>query len=239
MKAEAAPVREENAAALRHSLMGAQAYDALRTAIVSGSYPAETRLKEAELASDLGMSRTPIREAIRQLELDGLVSITPNAGAVVREMTAQDVKEIFALRAVLEGFSASEAAQRMNDAEIGVLAINQSDLQSCSSHGADADVDRLMALNAEFHRALIRGSRNTRLMALHDKVTELPLLWRTRFWGSPTAREAAVMYHGEVVEAIRAGDPLRADAVMKSHLYAAKDFFAVQSQDASTGPPME
>ena len=230
-------MRAQNAASMRRSLMGAQAYDALRTAIVSGSYPAETRLKEADLASDLGMSRTPIREAIRQLELDGLVSITPNAGAVVREMTAQDVEEIFALRAVLEGFSASEAAQRMNDAEIAALAVNQSDLQNCSSRGTDANVDRLMTLNGEFHRALIRGSQNTRLMALHDKVTELPLLWRTRFWGSPPARESAVMYHGEVVEAIHARDPLRADAVMKSHLYAAKDFFAAQSEGGSTGPP--
>ena len=232
-------MREDNAASMRRSLMGAQAYDAIRTAIVNGNHPAGTRLKEAELASDLGMSRTPIREAIRQLELDGLVSITPNAGAVVREMTAQDVEEIFALRAVLEGFSASEAAQRMNDAEITTLAVNQSDLQTCSSRGADANVDRLMTLNDEFHRVLIRGSRNTRLMALHDKVTELPLLWRTRFWGSPPARESAVIYHGEVVEAIRAGDPLRADAVMKSHLYAAKDFFAAQTERASTKPTAE
>jgi DNA-binding GntR family transcriptional regulator len=92
-------------------------------------------------------------------------------------------------------------------------------------HGQERN---LANLNTNFHRAVIRGSGNTRIAALLEKLVAIPAAWKVGFWGSQRHREAAVVYHLEIVDAIRARDPLRADAVMKSHIYAAKDYFVDQ-----------
>lgn len=222
--ASARPVRRSRPGASGH-----RAYAALREEILQGRYGPGERLKEVEVAAVLGTSRTPVREAFLQLELEGMVSLTPHRGAIVRGLTEADVQEMFVLRAVLEGFCASEAATRMSEADIDHLE----ELQESFEHAVGrrsglAQTEALIALNSEFHQAVIRGSGITRVAAVVDKLTAVPVAWKHGFWASRRQRDTAVVYHREVIDAVRARDPLRADAVMKSHVYAAKDYFTDQ-----------
>jgi DNA-binding GntR family transcriptional regulator len=210
----------------RPGASGQRAYLALREAILEGRYQPGERLKEVEVASTLGISRTPVRQAFVQLELEAMVSLEPHRGAIVRELTEADLHEMFVLRAVLEGFCASEAATRMDVSAIEHLeALHEEFERVIARRASPARTDRLVALNSEFHEAVVAGSGLTRVTAVIDKLTAIPDAWKTGFWDSRRQREAAVVYHREVIEAIRARDPLRADAVMKSHVYAAKDYF--------------
>jgi DNA-binding GntR family transcriptional regulator len=214
---------------------GSHVYQAIRGLVLEGDYPPGSRLKEAETAALLGVSRTPVREALLQLEVEGLVELIPNRGAIVRELTQADVHEILVLRAILEAFCASTAATSMDDQGIDHLDVLHTELEhEATRPGGDGQAKTLAALNGGFHRAVIGGSGNTRIAALLEKLVAIPAAWRTSFWNSRRHREAAVVYHREVVDAIRARDPLRADAVMKSHIYAAKDYFVDQLGSTNT-----
>jgi DNA-binding GntR family transcriptional regulator len=206
------------------SAKGREAYHALHREIQSGRHAAGTRLKEVELAARLGMSRTPIREALRQLERDGLVEVIPNRGAAVRGWSDEDVEDAYALRAVLEGFSASRAAVRMDPAAIAHLAGLNAELERRAREDP-AEIEPLIRLNAAFHRAIIEGSQNHRIADVLPQATGAPGRMKQAFWASPRARQTAVVYHREIVEAIRARDAVRAEAVMRSHVFAVKDFF--------------
>jgi len=210
---------------------GREAYDALRRGIQEGVHAPGARLKEVELATLLGMSRTPIREAFRQLERDGVVTIVPNRGAVVRELNAEEIDDVYALRAVLEGFCASRAATRM-----GVMAISRleeiNDQLERRTIVAEDGNDALIRLNAAFHQAIVAGSGNSRVVDVLAKATEVPYNLKLAFWTSRRARESAVVYHREIVEAIRSRDSMRAEAVMRSHVYSVKDYMTEQQRAA-------
>lgn len=220
----------------RPGASGHRAYAALRDLILDGHYAPGQRLKEVEVAHRLGTSRTPVREAVMQLELDGLVQVIPHRGAVVRQLTEADVHEMFDLRAVLEGFCASQAAGMMDEEGVEELEARNAAFERCMARGArESSAVPLVRLNAAFHEAVMAGSGTTRVPGLLEKLTAVPTAWKAGFWGSSRQREAAVVYHREIIDAIRARDPLRADAVMKSHIYAAKDYFTELLRSGRTG----
>jgi DNA-binding GntR family transcriptional regulator len=210
---------------LLSSAKGREAYFALQAGIQTGRYPPGTRLKEVDLAAELGMSRTPIREAIRQLERDGAVEVVPNRGATVREWSADDVDDAYELRAVLEGFCASRAAVRMDE----VSCIHLVELHAEFERQLALEpppIETLIRLNAAFHRAIVEGSGNVRAGQILPNATEVSRDLKHAFWGSQRAREITLVYHREIVSAIRAHDAVRAEAVMRSHVFAVKDFYS-------------
>lgn len=200
------------------------AYAVLREAIDSGRYPAGRRLKEVALGQELGMSRTPIREALRRLQREGAITITANRGAVVRAVATDELDDIYSLRAVIEGFCASRAATRMDPVAVTHLAGVNDEFERCARDPA-ASIDTLMRLNDVFHAMIVSGSGNARVGHVLDKAVIVPMAVRRGFWATHEARETAAVYHREIVEAIRAGDAFRAEAVMRSHVYAIKDDF--------------
>lgn len=222
--ARTAPAAGDGGVGELSSAKGREAYRAIEEAIRSGHYAAGERLKEVELAAQLDMSRTPIREAIRRLERGGLVEILPGRGAAVRAWTPDDVEDAYSLRAVLEGFSASRAALRMDAGRVARLEQLNGELER-RSRDADPDADALIGLNTSFHRLILGASANRRIADVLPEATEVPLPMKRAFWGSARAREAALMYHREIAAAIGARDAVRAEAVMRSHVFAAKDFY--------------
>lgn len=208
-----------------------EAYRRIQQGIQSGRYGAGTRLKEVELAAELDMSRTPVREAIRQLERDGVVEVIPNRGATVRAWSADDVEDAYALRAVLEGFCASRAAVRMDAMAVAHLAELEQEFER-QLRAEEIDVPTLIRLNAAFHRAIVAGSGNSRAAEVLPHATEVSRSIKQAFWESARAREITLVYHREIVEAIRAHDAVRAEAVMRSHIFAIKDFFTEQQRSA-------
>jgi len=199
-----------------------EAQATLRAAILGGEIAPGARLGEVELAEQLGVSRTPVREALRRLAADGLVDVLPNRGARVAQWTPADLDEIYELRALLESHGARRAAARIEAAEVDLLAKLCDDMEACVRRGRKRDLDRITALNAEFHQRILDSAASPRLTALVPTVVQVPLVARTFHLYSADALARSLGHHRELVAAMRAGDPVWAASVMRSHVLAAR-----------------
>ncbi|MFI0350828.1 GntR family transcriptional regulator [Actinomadura sp. 9N407] len=205
------------------------AYEAVRKMILSGEAGAGTRLGESELAEALGLSRTPVREALQRLGADGLVEVLPHRGARVVRWTRQDLAEIFELRALLEPYAAARAARIGQDQS--VLADLAGQCAAMERAVADGDLDRVAQLNSRFHAAIIDASGNRRLPAMLTSVMHAPLILGTfrRYDADSMAR--SMNHHRELVAALAAGDPGWAESVMRAHIRAAAAHLTEQEEN--------
>jgi DNA-binding GntR family transcriptional regulator len=202
-----------------------RAYAALRAGILDGRYGPGVRLGEIEVAAELGLSRTPLREALRRLGSEGLVESLPNRGARVRSWSADDLDESYEVRAVLEGLGARRAASRVSAEQLerlGELAGEMVRADPSLGHRAPADFADLAALNAEFHALILGASGSGRLGAALATVVQLPLVLRTYQRYTPEALARSHAHHHEIVDALRAADGSWAESVMRSHVLAAR-----------------
>ncbi|OLT24710.1 hypothetical protein BJF79_13225 [Actinomadura sp. CNU-125] len=195
------------------------AYAAVRRMILSGDAAAGSRLGESELAETLGLSRTPVREALQRLGSDGLVEVLPHRGARVVEWTAADLAEIFELRTLLEPYAAARAARIGQDEP--VLADLRARCDAMEAAADARDLGELARLNSAFHAALIDASRNRRLPGMLTSVMHAPLIVGTFRRYDRTELDRSMNHHRELVAAIAAGDPDWAEAVMRAHIRAA------------------
>ena len=194
---------------LRHD-----AYAALYEAILLGHLPPGERLVEAEIARQMGISRGPLREAIRQLEQDGLVEYRPRRGAVVAELTRERVLDAYSARVELEGFAARLAAQRMTPADTARLAGLCDVMQRCAEHGDSAG---LLQADVKFHQAICEISGNRVLLRLWTSLG--PHAW-TLFSGAQQrgyGLAALATRHRAVLAALQSGDAVRAEQAAREH----------------------
>src|SRR5512143_316988 len=160
-----------------------RAYAVLRARITSGEYAAGDRLREEELAGTLGVSRTPVREALRRLGMEGFVVLVPHRGAHVVSWSHGDLEEIFGLRAVLEGYAARLAAQRATDEQVAALATDP------------PDPERVEALNTQFHERLVVADGNQRLCAVLGPLVQALLVHRVVLLRSPDLLARGLHHH--------------------------------------------
>lgn len=196
------------------------AYLAIRDQILHGEREGGEWLREGDLAASLGVSRTPVREALRRLAAEGLVRHELNRGVQVVSWDWHDLDEIFSLRTVLEPWgSALAATSGLADIdELGRLA-DAMDAAAVEDHPS---LDEITRLNNQFHRAVMQASGNDRLTQMVASVVEVPLVWRTFSHYSKDAMRRSLAHHHELVDALRAGDPAWAESVMRSHVRAAR-----------------
>jgi DNA-binding GntR family transcriptional regulator len=195
------------------------AYEAVRQMILSGEAEAGSRLGEAELAETLGLSRTPVREALQRLGADGLVDVLPHRGARVARWTRDDLAEIFELRSLLEPYAAARAARLGRDE--AVLTELRGHCAAMERAAADGDLARVAQLNSRFHAALIDASGNRRLPAMLTSVMHAPLILGTFRRYDAEAMARSMNHHRELVAALTARDPAWAESVMRAHVRAA------------------
>ncbi|MDL4775444.1 GntR family transcriptional regulator [Actinomadura xylanilytica] len=195
------------------------AYEAVRQMILSGEAGAGSRLGESELAETLGLSRTPVREALQRLGSDGLVEVLPHRGARVVRWTPADLDEIFELRALLEPYAAARAARQAPDET--VLADLRAQCAAMERAAADGDLGLVADLNARFHAAVIDLSGNRRLPAMLTSVIHAPLILGTFHRYDAESMARSMNHHRELVAALEARDPAWAEAVMRAHVRAA------------------
>ncbi|MFN3606038.1 MAG: GntR family transcriptional regulator [Cypionkella sp.] len=194
---------------------GQSAYRRLLDAIRSGDLPPGTRLLETDLAARLGISRTPVREAIRQLEADGLVTHLPRLGATIRSLSYAEVIELYEMRAVLEGTAARLAARSASDVELAELAALNDDLTAAQA-GAPAQ-----ELNRQFHRTLIDAAKNRFLIKAMSALQKTLLILGPTTLTDTARAQAAVTEHRLVLAALQARDGAAAEAHMRAHVEAA------------------
>jgi DNA-binding GntR family transcriptional regulator len=203
----------------------AAASEVIREAIIDGRLGPGARLKEEELARELGMSRTPVREALLLLQSEGLVESIPRRGATVRSYAVDDLDDMYQLRAVLEGYAARRAATRISADVVALLE------ESCARFDrlrASDDPRDLVKENLFFHNVILDAAGSGRLVPLVRKVIELPLVYRSFYWYSPEQKLISEHYHKQLTRALGAGDAKRAEIIMTEHVLEARDFLLAQ-----------
>lgn len=194
---------------------GQGAYRRLLDDIRSGTLAPGARLRETELAERLKISRTPVREAIRQLETDGLVIHLPRQGATIRRLDHAEVVELYEMRAVLEGTAARLAARAASDIELAELAALNDELEQAPLGDAARELNRV------FHRTLIDAARNRFLIKAMSALQKTLLILGPTTLADPDRAMSAVAEHAALLVALRSRDGAAAEAAMRAHVEAA------------------
>jgi DNA-binding GntR family transcriptional regulator len=203
-----------NVVAMRPSRSsGIDAYELLLAGIENGELPAGTRLRETDLAQRFSLSRTPIREALKRLEQQGLITHEPHHGVVVTSLNYGQIAELYLLREVLEGTAARLATQHASDIEIGLLQ------EMVEKDRTLTDQPALLAkTNRAFHQQVRDAGRNSFLsQALENLHLSLALLSGTTL-GVPGRGAASVQDHADIVARIAARDPRGAEEAARQHI---------------------
>lgn len=199
-----------------------KAYEVIRTAVLQGEFGIGTRLKENELAESIGVSRTPVREALRRLNSEGLIEFESNHRATVARWGEEDVEGLFRLRAMLEGFATALAAERIEKAQIETLSTLADQMEQTLETKKRINFDRISQLNSQFHKIILDAANSKRLQALMAGLIEMTVILKTyqRYTAAELTRSFS--HHRELIAAFSAQDPEWARAVMTAHILAAR-----------------
>lgn len=202
-----------------------EAYETIKNSIIQGNYKPGSRLTEENLARDLNISRTPIREAIKRLETERLISPLKR-GVIVREFTKNDIKQIYDLRAMLEGYAATQAAINRENYDLTIMEEaneNFKGILSGSVYKDSEQINKIMAVNNDFHQAVLSASKNEHLSFHISNVTVLPLVFRSFYWYNQQQLERSLELHQIIQKSIYEKDPERAKTAMLEHIYQGRD----------------
>ena len=192
---------------------GELAYDTLMNSIREGVFRPGVRLREEEVADRLARSRTPVREALRRLEADGIVEHRPRLGAVIRQLGHTEVVELYEMRVVLERAAAGLAAKHGTEAEFSALEALNHEIA-----GERENPERAAAINQEFHRGLYLAGRNRFLLDAARALNNSLLLLGPTTFTDDTRVDVVVRQHQDIIDALRHGDPDAAGAAAEAHL---------------------
>ena len=202
-----------------------RAYHWMRDAILSGHLAAGSTLNERELAEKIGVSRTPVREALRRLEQQGMAKPRQNAASTVVAWTKHDIHEVFQIRATLEGLVASIAATRATPEQIAEL---EGICEAIETAFADISVERTERLNQasagneRFHKTLLDITGSERLGVLLSLLSNTPFTFRTYRWFSDAEVLRSLAHHRDIVSALKARDADWAASSLRAHVMASR-----------------
>lgn len=198
----------------RNSL-SAQVYNSIREGILSGKYIANTELKEQAIGDELGVSRTPVREALRQLDLEGLVSIIPNKGAIVVGVSLQDIHDIYEIRSLLEGLCAKWAADKISVEQMTELEEN---ICLTEFHESKQNYEQMVILDNRFHEILYEASGSRELCRVLKEYHEYLQRARKITLGQAQRAKNSTQEHKMIADAIRNHDSASAEKYAKMHI---------------------
>ena len=195
--------------------------EVLRDAIRRGILEPGERLMEVQLAEELGISRTPVREAIRKLEQEGYVIMLPRRGTYVSDVSVKDVKEIFEIRSALESLAAELVTLRIEPDELDKLRTLLTEIEGQIER--KDSMDKIVATDVKFHGLLYQVSRNERLVAIISNLKEQLARFRTLSMSYPGRLQETLQEHRAMVEAIAAGDVDAARDAAERHMEQAEE----------------
>lgn len=197
--------------------------ESLRDAIRKGILKPGQRIMEIKLAEELGVSRTPVREAIRKLELEGYVVMMPRRGTYVADMSIRDINEIFEIRTALESLSNGLAAEHITEDELEhlqrlLVVIGGYIKEYEDGPDREAAMDKIVKTDIEFHDLLYHAARNNRLVGIISNLRDRLTRFRTLSMSYPGRLEATLDEHREIVETIANGDGRAARKAAVHHM---------------------
>lgn len=190
-------------------------FSKIREDIIEGRYNDGESLVEKKLAEEFGVSRTPIREVIRQLELDGLVESMPNRGVFVIGITHEDIKDIYEIRILVEGLAAKWAAKKITDEEL--KALNNA-YELMEFYTAKGDIEQIARYNTEFHEIIFEAARSKFLEKILRNMQSYIQWARLASLKTQGRSQKALKEHKAILEAFRNGDPLQAQMLIIEHV---------------------
>jgi len=224
MRKRLAPIELDNYKPLRDIV-----FETLREAIIAGQLRPGERLMEVQIAEELGVSRTPVREAIRKLELEGFVIMVPRKGAYVSDMSIKDVTDVFEIRRALEGLAAELAAERMTEDELEEL---ERLLVRTAETTARLDVLSTVDMDTGFHQVIYEASRNEKLSNMLYHLREQIQRFRTQSLSRPGRLRRVLVEHQGIVDALKQRDTDLARQLAEGHIDNAEDaLLAVFQED--------
>ena len=196
-----------------------QVAEKLRARIFAHQLAPGEWIDETELAEEFGISRTPLREALKVLAAEGLVQLKPRRGAYVAAVSEQDLDDIFPVIALLESHCAREAARKAGDADLASLRALHAELEQCAAGG---DADRFFEVNQAFHLALQDLAGNRWLKQLIDETRQFVKLTRRDSLNREGRLKQSLAEHRALLDAILARDPEQAERLMHAHLLSGR-----------------
>jgi DNA-binding GntR family transcriptional regulator len=185
----------------------------LRRAILGGQLAGGTRLVQSDVARDLKVSTTPVREALRDLAAEGLVQMDAHRGAIVQQLDATDLEEIYGIRTVLEPYCARLGVARISEEQLAEVTALQAQMD------AERDIGSWVELNRRFHRVLIEASRSTRLIGLLKNLQDAASIYvSASLQTTPEDQRTGNLEHHAILDAYRKRDPDAATRAILTHL---------------------
>ena len=198
----------------KYSLRG-RVFNKIREDILSGKYKENDELKEIAIGEELGVSRTPVREAFRQLELEGLIQIVPNKGAYVTGITIEDVKDIYMIRSKLEGLCAAWACEHITDEQLEEMEEN---IYLAKFHAERGHFEQMAELDSRFHEILYESCNSKMLEHLLKDFHQYVQRVRKKTLSTTERGIASNHEHQMIMEAIKAKNPSEAERLATVHI---------------------
>jgi DNA-binding GntR family transcriptional regulator len=197
-----------------------QGYLELKRRIVSLALPPGSTIRDLDLQQQLGLGRTPLRDALQRLAHDGLLRIYPRRTIMVPKLGITEVRELFEVRLALEPAAAALAARRVSAADVERVSALGETLRRAREH---PDVAAFLSADQDFHRAVAKFSRNALLVDYIDRLETLNLWLWNMYFDSHAGSRADLFAHEPIVEALARRDAVAADAAMRAHITSSKE----------------
>ena len=190
-------------------------FNTLRQAILKGELAPGERLMEIQLAEKLGVSRTPIREAIRKLELEGLVLMIPRKGAEVAKISEKSLRDVLEVRRSLEELAIELACQRMTEEDLGELQKAQDEFKKAI---ADGDAMRIAETDEHYHDVIYSGTQNAKLIQMLNNLREQMYRYRLEYIKDEDKRQVLLVEHEHILAALKGRNIAEAKTAMREHI---------------------
>ncbi len=209
--------------------------DFIKDAVVTGRLKPGERVPEQEIAESFGISRTPIREAFRQLESEGFITVTPRKGAVVSPITDKDVSEFYAIKSLLEGFAAKTACLTLTPKELKKLETLNAQMEKYAERD---DVKGFFRLDNQFHDTFLKACGNEKLCNLIHQLVQQFERFRITALALPGRMRDSVRQHNEIIEAFKTGNTALVETLVKANAERGRDVLVeeILKEKTKNGP---
>jgi len=198
-----------------YDLLSKKVYEILKKEIIKGSFEPGSKVLEGRIADQMGISRTPVREAIRELAAEGFVNLSPNQGVVVRSISAESIREVLQIHSALEGLAARLSCEVINEEDLKELENYVNKMEKLANK---KDLSAYSGVDLKFHELIVNTCRNKRLIQMRKNISDQAQRYRIGSLSIPKRLKESLKEHQKILEAFKTKDPKKADSTSQKHI---------------------